>query len=35
MIRRPHTGQQTGRSVFFSPLVCSSFFLRITIYAPF
>ena len=30
MIRRPHTGQQTGRSVFFSPLVCSSFFLRIT-----
>ena len=33
MIRRPHTGQQTGRTVFFSPLVCASFFLRIS-YTP-
>ena len=33
MIRRPHTGQQTGRRVVLSPLVCASFFLRIS-YTP-
>lgn len=33
MIRCLHTGQQTGRRVVLSPLVCASFFLRIS-YTP-